>query len=62
PAKRVVKFKVGRVMRERVCDEVDPSTPSANGNGTHDDGAANDAAPTRPQPPSPPPARPGSPF
>ncbi|MEL6908125.1 MAG: HU family DNA-binding protein, partial [Planctomycetota bacterium] len=26
PAKRVVKFKVGRVMRERVCDE--ESSPS----------------------------------
>lgn len=23
PAKRVVKFKVGRVMRERVCDEIE---------------------------------------
>ncbi len=25
PAKKVVKFKVGRLMRERVCDEVAPS-------------------------------------
>ena len=24
PAKRVVKFKVGRVMRQRVCDEIGP--------------------------------------
>jgi len=27
PAKRVVKFKVGRVMRERVCDEPPPPPP-----------------------------------
>ena len=25
PAKRVVKFKVGRLMRQRVCDEPPPS-------------------------------------
>jgi integration host factor subunit beta len=25
PAKRVVKFKVGRMMRQRVCDQVPPS-------------------------------------
>jgi integration host factor subunit beta len=28
PAKRVVKFKVGRMMRERVCDEPAPSHPA----------------------------------
>lgn len=61
PAKRVVKFKVGRVMRDRVCDEamdaalaagMDPAEAHQNGNG--------EAA--RPQPPSPPPTTPGSPF
>ena len=27
PAKRVVKFKVGRMMRQRVCDEPSPPPP-----------------------------------
>ena len=27
PAKRVVKFKVGRLMRQRVCEESPPETP-----------------------------------
>ena len=29
PAKRVVKFKVGRMMRRRVCDEPAPELPNA---------------------------------
>ena len=29
PAKRVVKFKVGRTMREKVCDEDRPQRPTA---------------------------------
>ncbi|MEM8709518.1 MAG: HU family DNA-binding protein [Planctomycetota bacterium] len=36
PAKRVVKFKVGRVMRQRVCDELEPAARSgaaSNGSG-----------------------------
>ena len=33
PAKRVVKFKVGRTMRERVCDERPPRTATAVGPG-----------------------------
>lgn len=58
PAKRVVKFKVGRTMRERVCGEDAPATPKV-------------AAPVRkapakvdPTPSSPPPAAPpsNSPF
>jgi len=28
PAKRVVKFKVGRTMRQRVCDEPPPAAPA----------------------------------
>ena len=27
PAKRVVKFKVGRMMRERVCEDTPPPPP-----------------------------------
>jgi len=56
PAKRVVKFKVGRMMRERVCED-QPAPPRAH-----------DAKPrTPPQappqtPPSPPPSSSNSPF
>jgi integration host factor subunit beta len=63
PGKRVVKFKVGRLMRERVCDERPeerklreradrqrPPTPVKAGVG----------AP--PAPPPSPPSRPNSPF
>jgi len=47
PAKRVVKFKVGRLMRQRVCDEPEarPRTEPPKGPG---------AAPARPAPPKPP--------
>ena len=31
PAKRVVKFKVGRTMRQRVCDDPPPRPPEASG-------------------------------
>jgi integration host factor subunit beta len=50
PAKRVVKFKVGRAMRERVVEEAPPrprQTPPPE-------------PPPRPQPPKPPPSN--SPF
>jgi integration host factor subunit beta len=30
PSKRVVKFKVGRMMRERVCDEHEAPAPKAS--------------------------------
>lgn len=61
PAKRVVKFKVGRVMRDRVCDEAADAALTASSDAAESlaTGAA-DAA--RPQPPSPPPTTPGSPF
>ena len=61
PAKRVVKFKVGRVMRDRVCDEAADARLTAGSDAAESlaTGAA-DAA--RPQPPSPPPTTPGSPF
>ena len=56
PAKRVVKFKVGRVMRERVCDEPPPPPPKAE--------KAKAAA--KPEPPVrrpvPPPPNSNSPF
>ena len=61
PAKRVVKFKVGRVMRDRVCDEaVDAALPSAPESAEQVANAAGEAG--RPQPPSPPTTTPGSPF
>ena len=48
PAKRVVKFKVGRTMRERVCDE--PAPVPREGSG-REEGAAPSATPPvqRPQ-------------
>jgi len=60
PAKRVVKFKVGRTMRERVCEEPAPAPPTP----PVTDGPAPTAkqAPTPPEPPKPPPGRPDSPF
>jgi integration host factor subunit beta len=58
PAKRIVKFKVGREMRAKVCDEPRPTRRTATAKP-----AAKDA---RPEPPPPPrqPSRPtnNSPF
>ncbi len=56
PAKRVVKFKVGRVMRERVCDEPPPPPPKAE----KAKAAAKPEAPVRR--PVPPPPNSNSPF
>jgi integration host factor subunit beta len=42
PPKRVVKFKVGRSMRQRVCEEPPPSEPER---------APQPEAPPRPEPP-----------
>ena len=56
PAKRVVKFKVGRLMRERVCDEPRLEPPAPHGS---------DPTPPTPTPkPPPPPQKPtnNSPF
>ena len=60
PGKRVVKFKVGRLMRERVCDERPHEIAQRQ--------KAERARPAPPQkpvvvtPPAPPPSRPNSPF
>ena len=58
PAKRVVKFKVGRVMRQRVCDEIGPDEVEANAAPVE---PSSEPAAPRPQPPTPPPrqSRPG---
>ncbi|MDF1836578.1 MAG: integration host factor subunit beta [Planctomycetota bacterium] len=71
PAKRVVKFKVGRLMRDRVCDET-PDPRNEGAGNTTDRTAAPAAAPAaaapkspatiRPEPPKPPPSKPDSPF
>lgn len=45
PAKRVVKFKVGRMMRERVCEDTSEPPPEITR-----------TLPTRSRPASPPPA------
>jgi len=61
PAKRVVKFKVGRTMRERVCDE-QPPTPEAEKPSPPETKSA-PPAPKPPKPPTPPPpTSPNSPF
>ena len=60
PAKRVVKFKVGRTMRERVCDD-HPAPPDPE--QVPEEAAAKSApAPQPPSPPKPPPSTPNSPF
>lgn len=52
PAKRVVKFKVGRLMREQVCDER-PEEASARGvTGTPAPPAVDPPKPTPPTPPA----------
>jgi integration host factor subunit beta len=59
PAKRVVKFKVGRLMRERVCDE----PPEVKQPNTRTPNAVNEktnAHPTSQEPPAPP--KSNSPF
>ena len=52
PAKRVVKFKVGRTMRQRVCDEPGPQPATAPAQEASRD--------QRPVPPPPRPAPPAS--
>jgi integration host factor subunit beta len=54
PAKRVVKFKVGRAMRQRVCEEDAPARPPA-------EAAPAPAAPAPQKPQQPRPSR-NSPF
>ena len=58
PAKRVVKFKVGRLMRQRVCDEPAPPPPAAP-EVTPAPGP--DAGPSTPPEPKPEPKRPAKP-
>jgi integration host factor subunit beta len=57
PAKRVVKFKVGRTMRQRVCDEAPAKKPAAPRRPER----AETAPAPRPQPLPRPPAS-NSPF
>lgn len=56
PAKRVVKFKVGRLMRQKVCDEPGPPARTSRSEET--------ATPSRSQspPPKPPRSSSNSPF
>ena len=61
PSKRVVKYKVGRLMRERVCDE----RPDEAARRIRTERAAKSPAPSKVAqvaPPVPPPSRPNSPF
>jgi integration host factor subunit beta len=62
PAKRVVKFKVGRLMREQVCDEPGPP-PAEVTPESKQAGAPAASEPKTPKPPQPPPRPPSnSPF
>lgn len=62
PAKRVVKFKVGRLMRERVCDE----RPDERDERLRSERPHETRPPPMPQvptpPPMPPPSTTNSPF
>lgn len=62
PAKRVVKFKVGRIMRERVCDTPAPGSGPPPEVEEAPAPKSVQKAPTPPQPPTPPPGTPSSPF
>jgi integration host factor subunit beta len=55
PPKRVVRFKVGRLMRERVCDRVPPAAGAAAP-------AAKGGKGAEPKQPPQPPRRSNSPF
>ena len=59
PSKRVVKFKVGRLMRERVCSEQTPVVPKRP---LPKPAATPPAAAAPPAPPPPPPPVSSSPF
>ncbi|MFT5050989.1 MAG: integration host factor subunit beta [Chlamydiales bacterium] len=62
PAKRVVKFKVGRTMREKVCDQP-PPPPRTDEVRPALDVKSVPPAPQPPKPPTPPPPKsPNSPF
>ncbi|HTF91199.1 MAG TPA: HU family DNA-binding protein [Planctomycetota bacterium] len=62
PAKKVVKFKVGRLMRQNVGDDEDeePALPPPTSARTAPAAVHQPAAPTPPAPPKPPPSN--SPF
>ena len=55
PAKRVVKFKVGRMMRQRVCDDPPPGSSVEREHGVKREGkpGASEARPSRPATNSP---------
>jgi integration host factor subunit beta len=59
PARRVVKFKVGRTMREKVCDEPAPA-PKPEKHKLPAPSARVEPAIQKPKPPAPPPSN--SPF
>ena len=57
PAKRVVKFKVGRLMREMVCEDGGPERLERR-----DEPDSAPPPPSSPPPPTPPPTSSNSPF
>ena len=62
PAKRVVKFKVGRLMRERVCDEAVPPRERPEESPAPAPVHKPEPQSPPPAPPTPPPSSSNSPF
>jgi nucleoid DNA-binding protein len=63
PGKRVVKFKVGRLMRERVCDErPEEKNRRERSERPRSPVTVKAGASSPPSPPPSPPSRPNSPF
>jgi len=63
PGKRVVKFKVGRLMRERVCDErPEEKNRRERSERPRSPVTVKAGASAPPSPPPSPPSRPNSPF
>jgi integration host factor subunit beta len=60
-AKRVVKFKVGRTMREKVCEDEPKQRPKANARAAEPAASVGRVAPPAPPPPRKPPPS-NSPF
>jgi len=62
PPRRVVRFKVGRAMRDLTGDESEAPAPKVKAPAPVATRAESPPAPVRPTPPKPPPTSPGSPF
>jgi integration host factor subunit beta len=62
PPRRVVRFKVGRAMRDLTADEAEAPAPKVKTPAPAVARPEPPPPPVRPTPPKPPPTSPGSPF